>query len=127
MILQELIRNFILYRVVVRPMLVSWKESLTTNYYREITGNSSSELILALQSMQRGGGGEELGWDISDEYEEMSLAQASGTHTITDKHIVNHKLFKADIYKQTALISRRISIMLRPIRIGKKIAKVGKT
>src|SRR5579872_3093991 len=83
MILQELIRNFILYRQVLRPLLQSWTQSFLTGYYREVIGLSSSDLNLILNKAKALDDGEELGWDISDEYEAKSFDQASGTLTIT--------------------------------------------
>ena len=92
MILQELIRNYVLYREVLKPLLVSWKDSLTTGYYKEFAYNSSSGLLLALNKAKSLGDGEELGWDISDEYEAKSVTQITGTHTITvQRFLLQHE------------------------------------
>ena len=127
MILQELIRNFILYREVVKPMFVSWKDSFAASYSKEIAGDSSSELIFALQSIKGGGDGEELGWDISDEYEEMSLTQVSGTRTITDKHIIHQKMPEPENFNRTASVSRKISIVLKVPKASENIVDIVKT
>lgn len=126
MILQELIRNFILYREVVKPMVFSWKDSFTTKYQREIAGNQSFELISALQTIKARGGGEELGWDISDDYERMAVAKTAGTHTITDKHRVLYNKSEAGVFWETASISKKMSILLRDNRMSEKAAKIGK-
>ena len=61
MILQDLIRNYILYREVLRPMLKAWKASFTAGYYRGIGVSFSSDLNLALNKAKTLGDGEELG------------------------------------------------------------------
>jgi hypothetical protein len=127
MILQELIRNFILYREVVKPMLSSWRDSLTTGYYKGIAGYSSSELIFALHTISARDGGEELGWDISDDYEAMSLTQISGTRTITDKHIIFQDKAEARTSWHAALLSRKIPSMLTSAGSHEKTIDTGKT
>jgi len=127
MILQEFIRNFILYREVVRPVLSSWKDSLAGGYYKEIAGNTSSELVFALHNIMMCGDGEELGWDISDDYEAISLTGVSGTRTITDKHIIIQNRSEAEIFWETASVSKKISIMLTKAEIDEEIEGIGKT
>ena len=78
MILQELIRNFILYREVLKPVLKSWKDSLATGQYKEIADNTSTLFSLALNKAKVLDDGEELGWDISDDYEEKFLSRPRG-------------------------------------------------
>ncbi len=116
MILQELIRNFILYRHVVRPILSSWKDSFMSGYYREVTGITSTELALVLNNVRLMSDGEELGWDISDEYEAKSVTHISGSRTIT-----NHKrlsmneddlFYEADVYFGSASLSKDDYVVL---------------
>jgi hypothetical protein len=116
MILQDLIRNYILYRGVIRPILTAWKDSLTPSPYREIVPSLSPELKLDINKAKELGGGEELGWDISDDYEAMSLTKVSGTHTITD-HIVSSMsdsgpFYEAQNKRITALSSKIMHTVL---------------
>jgi hypothetical protein len=131
MILQELIRNFILYREVVRPMLASWKDSFAAGYYREIASISSHELNMAINKVKALGDGEELGWDISDEYEATSVSQISGTRTITDS--LTHPTYHFAIFNEakmtfgSASVSKEIYIVLTSERLGNQAVKSGKT
>ena len=98
MILQDLIRNYVLYRGVLKPLLVSWKEALSAGYQREIVGGTSFLPFLALNRRESLGDGEEMGWDISDEYDLSLLAKISGTRTITD--YIKHSMRGFEVFYQ---------------------------
>jgi len=131
MILQELIRNWILYREVLKPILGSWKDSLRAGYSKEIFLTSSSELNLALINAKGIRDGGELGWDTSDEYHTSSLNRISGTHTITK--YAAHPMHGTELLEwptatcDSALISKGGCILLRGNLVDEKTANKGKT
>lgn len=134
MILQELIRNYVLYREVLKPILTSWRDSLAASYYNEINRMPLSELSFSINKAKvlvDGGDGEELGWDISDEYEAMSINKISGSRTIT-KHIISSissfdLLVNVENNYMRALPSKDMCIVLADDLMSKQAAMTSKT
>jgi len=131
MILQEFIRNYILYREVLKPILGSWKESLVLSYSKESFILSSTLFNLALNKGNTLGGGEELGWDISDEYEAMAPTKTTGTNTITDYKdvlvMISDLFVRQEYFSETALVSKEVVIVLTNSMVNENAVDPGKT
>jgi len=131
MILQEFIRNYILYREVLKPILGSWKESLVLSYSKESFILSSTLFNLALNKGNTLGGGEELGWDISDEYEAMAPTKTTGTNTITDYKdvlvMISDLFVRQEYFSETALVSKEVVIVLTNSTVNENAVDPGKT
>jgi hypothetical protein len=131
MILQELLRNYIVYREVLKPLFESWKESFAVGQYKEVTGYSSSELNLALNKAKTLRDGEEFGWDISDEEDARSLSHITGTRTIASGNAVvwrdSDVFYEEGSSKILASAGRDAYVVLRYDQVSEYAVEIGKT
>jgi hypothetical protein len=131
MILQELLRNYILYREVLRPLIKSWSASLTTVYPRH----------LSLITSQKASVASNLNLNVSDQASEtrfntsisesISLTKMTGTHTITshEEYVMTEYelLYKLKNKNISALTGNRVHIVLRNDSSSELAAKTRKT
>jgi len=130
MILQDLLRNIVLYKGVIRPVLQSWKESLVAVYlkppYLSVYHRTSFPLSEAGEDRFRAGANSQ----YSFIYSTFSLSELSGTRTISYADLIsinNSTIKREERASKSALTSNNLLTVLTTGLVVEDTVAIGKT
>ena len=131
MILQDLIRNYMMYREVLQPLFESWTEPWIGDSPKKLPLTPFYKLNFASSKARNARATKSLDWEFPDHSRELLLTQISGTRTISTvkrcRILSDGQSFEAQIEKAPASPSRETHMLLTDHRVNEFIVDIGKT